>query len=236
MVDANLLKQELLSLGINSNQIHYQLSTSQLIRESIARSEGELSNAGALVVTTGKHTGRSPKDKYIVKSENTNNIWWGEINHPLSNEDFGIIKDLVIKHLCGKELFVEDVKAGSDNNYNIPIRFISPSAWHTLFSKNLFIPFQTEKFAGYTVFHAPDFFADPKKHHLRSEIFIILNFNTREILIGGTQYAGEVKKAVFSVMNYHMPSSDVLPMHCSANIGNHNDVALYFIWCSLKRV
>lgn len=217
-----------MSLGISSNQIHYQLSTSQLMRESISHSEGELSNAGALVVTTGKHTGRSPKDKFIVKTETTDNIWWGEINHPISKEDFGILKDLVINHLSNKELFISDVKAGSDNNYCIPVRFISTSAWHTLFSKNLFIPFQNEMIDGYTVFHAPDLFVDPNKYHLRSEIFIILSFGTREILIGGTQYAGEVKKAVFSVMNYHMPSKDVLPMHCSANIGNHNDVALYF--------
>lgn len=223
-----LLAKELSEIGISSIKIHYQLSTSQLIRESISRSEAELSNAGALVVSTGKHTGRSPKDKYIVTTDNTEDIWWGEINHPISIDDYVNLRTHVIDHLNGHELFVQDVKVGSDPNHNIPVRFISTSAWHALFSKNLFIPFQGVNFTGYTVFHAPDCFADPVKHHLRSESFIILNFSTREVLIGGTNYAGEVKKAVFTVMNFHMPANDVLPMHCSANIGNHNDVALYF--------
>ncbi len=214
--------------GIHSKEIIYQQSTSQLVKESIIRNEGELSNSGAFVVSTGNNTGRASKDKYIVNTPGIGEIWWGDINHKLESTDYENLKDLVTNHLSERRIFVEDLRVGTDILFSLSLRLITPKAWHALFAKNLFLPDNFLNNDCYTIYHAPDCLADPQKYHLRSDVFIVLNFEQHEILIGGTHYAGEVKKAVFTVMNYHMPQKSVLPMHCAANVGNHNDVALYF--------
>lgn len=217
----------------NLNDVYWNLTTSQLYEQIIKRSEGTLAHLGPLVVRTGHHTGRSANDKFVVEEESTSeNIWWGKINRPISEAQFDNIHKRMMLQLQTQDVFVQDCFAGADENYRLPVRVITQYAWHSLFARNMFIQASQEELANhvpeFTVINAPRFHAVPSVDGTNSETFIIVNFKKRMILIGGTSYAGEIKKSIFSVMNYLMPFRDVLPMHCSANIGDNGETALFF--------
>ena len=183
---------------------------------------------------TGKFTGRSPKDRFIVKDDKTkDNVWWGDINIPFEQDKFDKLMHKMLKNLEGKELFVRDVYAGADLDYRLNIRVINTLAWHNMFCHNMFLRPQREELdnftPNFTIINDPDFLADPETDGTRQDNFAILNVSKRIILIGGTAYAGEMKKGIFSVLNFLLPlDHQVFPMHCSANIGEHGDTAVYF--------
>jgi phosphoenolpyruvate carboxykinase (ATP) len=217
----------------NVNAVYWNLSTSLLYEEAIRRREGRLVHLGPLVVRTGQHTGRSPNDKFVVREPGSEgNVWWGKVNQPMPAEKFELLKKRMLAYLQGKDLFVQDCYAGADPAYQLPIRIICEMAWHALFARNMFIQARPEELAGhapqFTVIDAPHFHADPETDGTRSEVFIALNFAQKLVLIGGTQYAGEIKKSIFTVMNYLLPLQGVLSMHCSANVGPEGDTAVFF--------
>ncbi len=217
----------------NVNTIYWSLPTPSLYELAIQRREGLLAHLGPLVVRTGHHTGRSPRDKFIVREESSENeIWWGEINQPISPEKFNNLYDRLMGYLQGRDVFVQDVYAGADPEYTIPIRAITEYAWHSLFARNMFVRHSLEEpehmVPEFTVIHTPRFHAIPELDSTNSEVFIILNMEKRVAIIGGTSYAGELKKSVFTYMNYILPKQGVLSMHCSANMGPRGDVALFF--------
>ncbi|MFZ3589359.1 phosphoenolpyruvate carboxykinase (ATP) [Bacillus sp. DJP31] len=221
--------------GLLSGQnIYTNLSVSQLVEKVLSRNEGELTSTGAVRATTGKYTGRSPKDKFIVEEASIKDkIAWGTVNQPISEEAFNRLYKKVLTYLMEKnELFVFKGFAGADEKHRLPIQVINEYAWHNLFAHQLFIrPTQKDLAAhesGFTVISAPNFKADPNVDGTKSETFIIISFEQKIVLIGGTEYAGEIKKSVFSIMNYLLPESNILPMHCSANVGAEGDVALFF--------
>jgi phosphoenolpyruvate carboxykinase (ATP) len=219
---------------LKGNNVHIQLSVPQLVEKVLFRKEGSLTSTGAVRATTGKYTGRSPKDKYIVEEASTKDkIDWGSVNQPISEEAFTNLYNKVINYLKEKdEVFVFKGFAGADKKYRMPIQVINEYAWHNLFAHQLFIrPTEEELLdhqAEFTVISAPNFKADPSVDGTRSETFIIISFERRTVLIGGTEYAGEMKKSIFSVMNYILPENGILSMHCSANVGREGDVALFF--------
>lgn len=216
------------------NNVNVQLSVSQLVEKVLNRKEGVLTSTGAVKAETGKYTGRSPKDKYIVEEASVKDkIDWGNVNQPISEEVFANLYDKVINYLKQKEdIFVFNGFAGADKKYRLPIQIINEYAWHNLFAHQLFIRPNEEELrdhqAEFTVISAPDFKADPAIDGTKSETFIIVSFEHRTVLIGGTEYAGEMKKSIFSIMNYLLPEQGILPMHCSANVGREGDVALFF--------
>ncbi|MFN7249847.1 MAG: phosphoenolpyruvate carboxykinase (ATP) [Anaerobacillus sp.] len=218
---------------LKSTNVHRNLSVPQLVEVAIKRGEGRLTNTGALLVTTGKYTGRSPKDKYIVNEPSiADKIAWGNVNQPFEQEKFVTLYNEVLHYLSDKELFVFDGYAGADELYSLPISVVNEFAWHNLFAHQLFIRPSKDDLAHhkphFTVVSAPGFKANPDLHGTKSETFIIVNYEKRIVLIGGTEYAGEMKKSIFSVMNTILPEKNVLPMHCSVNIGKEADVALFF--------
>lgn len=219
---------------LNGTNLQVQLSVPQLIEKVVERKEGVLSATGAICATTGKYTGRSAGDKYIVKEESTkDSIDWGKVNQPISSEIFNNLYHKVLNYLNSKEeVFVFNGFAGADANYRLPIQVINEYAWHNLFAHQLFIRPTEEELAShvaqFTVISAPNFKADPVIDGTKTETFIIVSLEKRIILIGGTEYAGEMKKSIFSIMNYLLPEQNVLPMHCSANVGTSGDVALFF--------
>ncbi|MFS8652369.1 MAG: phosphoenolpyruvate carboxykinase (ATP) [Caldibacillus sp.] len=219
---------------INGNNAAIQLSVPKLVEKVIERNEGQLTSTGAVVVTTGKYTGRSPKDKFFVAEESVKNkIDWGDINQPISSTTFVNLYKKVLDYLKEKdEIFVFKGFAGADPKYRLPIQVINEYAWHNLFAHQLFIrPNESELLhhqAEFTLIFAPGFKADPVIDGVRSETFIIISLEQKIVLIGGTEYAGEMKKAIFTVMNYLLPERGILSMHCSANAGPDGDVALFF--------
>jgi phosphoenolpyruvate carboxykinase (ATP) len=221
-------------MGISTEQrVYRNLTPSQLYEHALRRGEGIVTPAGPFVAVTSPHTGRSPNDKFLVREpDSTHQIWWGKVNQPIAPEQFERLKAEVEAHLAGQELFVRDVYAGADPAFRLPIRFVTPNAWHALFVYNMFLrPADGElsRFApGFEVLHAPEFQADPAVHGTKTGTFIIVSFAQRTILIGGTRYAGELKKSIFSVLNYLLPLKGVLSMHCSANVGKQGDAALFF--------
>jgi phosphoenolpyruvate carboxykinase (ATP) len=217
----------------NLSEIFWNLSTPELYEQAIRRREAIVSHMGPLVVRTGHHTGRSANDKFIVEEdESKDQIWWGTINKPIAEHDFDILHQRMASYLQMKEIYVQDCFAGADAEYRMPIRIITEYAWHSLFARNLFIQSQPAELRNhvpeFTVINSPRFHAIPSVDHTRSETFIVVNFAKRLVLIGGTSYAGEIKKSIFSVMNYLLPGKGVLPMHCSANIGAYGKTALFF--------
>ncbi|WP_409289941.1 phosphoenolpyruvate carboxykinase (ATP) [Peribacillus sp. SCS-37] len=222
--------QELLS----GDNIRMDLSVPQLVEKVLNRGEGVLTSTGAVRAETGKYTGRSPKDKYIVEEASTRNkIDWGSVNQPISEEIFNNLYNKVISHLQAKdEVFVFRGYAGADGDHRLGIRVINEYAWHNLFAQQLFIRAEAGELAehqtDFTILSAPDFKADPSVDGTGSETFIIVSFERKTILIGGTEYAGEMKKSIFSIMNFLLPESGILSMHCSANVGREGDVALFF--------
>ena len=216
-----------------AGKVHWNLSVAKLVEESIKRGEGLLTSSGALNAMTGKRTGRSPRDKWTVEEPSTKDkIWWGKVNQPISEEDYLGLRQEVLAYLQGRELFVMDGFAGADPRYSMPIRIVTEYAWHNLFVKQLFRRATPEQLKSHvpewTVINACKYSADPKKHKLNSETFIIADFSRKTVLIGGTQYAGEMKKSIFSVLNFVLPQKGVFPMHCSANVGKDGDVAIFF--------
>ena len=213
--------------------VHRNLTPTQLYEHAVRRREGVVAAGGPFCAVTSPHTGRSPNDKFLVQEpESTNEIWWGKVNQPLAPELFERLKADVEAHLSGQEIFIRDVYAGADPTYRLPIRFVTPNAWHALFVYNMFLrPADGElmTFApDFQVLHAPEFQADPAVHGTKTGTFIVVSLAQRTILIGGTRYAGELKKSIFSVLNYFLPQQGVLSMHCSANVGADGDTALFF--------
>ena len=214
-------------------QVHLNLRVAQLIETSLLRGEARLAANGALVATTGSRTGRSPRDKFIVDDAITHaTVDWGRVNQPFPPERFAALLERVTNHMRERDLFVEDLYCGADPAYRLPIRVIAEYAWHAVFVHQLFVrpePNELKAHAPeFTVIAAPEFLAEPARDGTRSEAFILTDFTRRIVLIGGTKYAGEVKKCIFGVMNYLLPARDVLPMHCSANIGEDGVTALFF--------
>lgn len=213
--------------------VYWSLPAGALVEQVARQRTGLLTEHGALVVTTGRHTGRAPNDKFVVRhGDSADEIWWGEVNLPFAPESFQALHDGINRHWRGRDLYVQDLAAGADAELRLPIRVVSESAWHSLFARNLFLrPGPAERInhrPEFTVLHAPSFKADPERHGTNSEVFILLDFEAGLVLIGGTSYAGEIKKSIFTVLNYRMPLSDTLSMHCSANRGTDGDVALFF--------
>jgi phosphoenolpyruvate carboxykinase (ATP) len=213
---------------------HHNLKPEQLISMAISQNDGELAESGALVCDTGEFKGRSPKDKYVVKDETTHNtIWWGKVNHPYDPLQFDLLLDDMIEYAKGKEVYVRDAYACASDEYKLNLKIITQHAWQDLFAYNLFLRPQAEELAGFKtdwlVLSLPEFRAVPERHLTRQHNFTIINFAKRIILIGGSAYTGEIKKGVFSVLNYILPhEKNVLSMHCSANIGAQGDTAIFF--------
>ncbi len=222
-------------LGLrNLNNVYWNLTTPILYEQIIRRREGLLSHLGPVVVRTGSFTGRSPNDKFIVKeSTSEHEIWWGDVNRPFSEEKFNQIWYRVQAYLQGNDIFVQDCYVGADEKHRIPLRVITEYAWHSLFARNMFIRILDENelknhVPEYTIIDLPKFHAVPELDGTNSEAFILVNFKEKLILIGGTSYAGEIKKSAFTVMNYLLPKKNILSMHCSANVGPKGDTAIFF--------
>ncbi|MBI4502564.1 MAG: phosphoenolpyruvate carboxykinase [Gemmatimonadetes bacterium] len=219
---------------LTRGQVHWNLSAAALYEAAVRRGEGHITSSGAFTAVTAPHTGRSPNDKFIVREPTTEaEIWWGKVNQPLDPKHYELLYQHTVAHLGSRdELFVRDLYAGADPRYRVPVRFVTTNAWQALFVNNMFLRPAAEALAGFapsfTVLHAPELQADPARHGTRSGTFIVINFRERVILIGGTRYAGEMKKAMFSILNYLYPKQGVLSMHCSANVGPAGDVAVFF--------
>ena len=216
------------------DRVFWNLPEEALYEEIIFRNEGKITKQGPVLVNTGKHSARAANDKFVVKEESTEDkIWWGEYNRPITTEKFNQVLARVQAYCQDEELFVQDCYAGADPEYKMPIRIITEKAWHSLFARNMFLTTENQdelkKFVPeFTVICVPGFILDPRVDGTRTETGIILNFDQRMAIIANTLYGGEIKKSIFTVLNFLLTFEDVLPMHCSANIGKQNDVALFF--------
>jgi phosphoenolpyruvate carboxykinase (ATP) len=218
---------------VNLGNEYWNLHAAPLTEMAIKRGEGFLAHNGALNVLTGKRTGRSPADKYVVDEPSVRDlIHWGKVNKPISQENFERLLHRVQGHFQGRDVFVFDGYVGAHEDHRLPIRIVNTYAWQNLFAHQLFLHPSKERLRfhkpEFVVLCAPDVHADPERDGTNSEAFIIISFERKIVLIGGTHYAGEIKKSVFSVMNYWLPLRKVLPMHCSANVGKDDDVAIFF--------
>jgi phosphoenolpyruvate carboxykinase (ATP) len=216
-----------------ANKVFRNLRSGPLIEHSVRRGEGHLADNGALAAYTGKYAGRAPKDKFTVKDSITaDKISWGDVNLAFDADKFDALFDRVVEYLRGRELYVQDLYAGADPKYRLPVRVINELAWQNLFVRALFVRPSSEELKThrpeFTILCAPQFQADPQRDGTRTEAFIVVNFTRRVILIGGTKYAGEMKKSIFGIMNFLLPERNVFPMHCSANVGKSGDTALFF--------
>ncbi|HJU77332.1 MAG TPA: phosphoenolpyruvate carboxykinase [Sphingomicrobium sp.] len=215
-------------------EIFWNLTTAPLVEHAVRRGEGLLAKDGPLVVRTGKFTGRAAKDKYIVRNSVTEDtVWWGRVNQPMDPEAFDRLHDDFLLALADKDvLFVADLYGGSQPEHRVRVRAITELAWHNLFARTLLVRPEPHELAGFepefTVIDLPSFRADPERHGCRSETVIAVNFEKKLILIGGTAYAGEIKKGVFGLLNFLLPPHGIMPMHCSANIGPNGDTAVFF--------
>jgi len=234
MVDTNTKSISLNSLGIKNATIRYQLNSNELQDETIKSKQGIVSSLGAIAVNTGEFTGRSPMDRFIVKDDITKDeIWWGKINLPFEEETFDKLYDKVVHYLSEKEIFVRDSFACADENYKLNIRVVNEYPWSNLFAYNMFLRPSEKELKNFipewTVINAPGFMADAALDGTRQHNFSILNFTKKIALIGGTGYTGEIKKGIFSALNFILPvCKNTLPMHCSANIGKEGDTAIFF--------
>jgi phosphoenolpyruvate carboxykinase (ATP) len=220
--------------GIDAaGRVYVHPSTAVLYTHALLRNEGHLAEGGPLVVDTGRHTGRSPNDKFVVREPGSEDrIWWGRVNQELDEEHFDALREKLTSYLERQDVYVVDSFAGADPAHRIAVRMITHSPWHALFAKTLFIDPTDEELAEHepqaVILHAPPVEADPESDGTRSSTFVVLHPTRSEILIGGTYYAGEIKKSVFTLMNDRLPQEGVLPMHCSANVGDAGDVAIFF--------
>ena len=234
-MDTTAVPRENLTLvehGLFPIRIHANLTPPTLIEHALRRSEGVLTDRGAFTAVTAPHTGRSAKDKFLVDEPGIGEQIWWEKNARIDPAAFERLQEDVRGHLDAREVFVQDLFAGADPAFRLPVRFVTPNAWHALFVRNMFIralPAELAQFRpGFTVLHAPDLQADPARHGTRSGTFVVISFAKKVVLIGGTRYAGEMKKSIFSALNYLLPAQGVMPMHCSANIGPSGDTAIFF--------
>ncbi|HEX7317405.1 MAG TPA: phosphoenolpyruvate carboxykinase [Pyrinomonadaceae bacterium] len=221
------------SIGIRPERnVYWNLTTPELYEVVARRGEGFISAHGALLVDTGEHTGRAAKDKAIVREPSSETeVFWGEVNKEFSQEKFDRLRERMMSHASTRELFVQDTYAGADPRYRLPVRIVTELAWHSLFARTMFINDDSgegKHTPEFTVVNIPSFKADPATDGTRSETFILMDFAQRLVLIGGTSYAGETKKSVFSILNYLLPRRGVMSMHCSANVGDAGDVAVFF--------
>ena len=222
-------------LGFNEMAtVHLNLTPAELIEHALRNGEGSLTDTGALMADTGKFTGRSPKDRFVVKDANTeDSVWWGDINIPFDTDKFDQLQAKMVAYLADKELYVREAYAGANPDYQLKLRIVNEQAWHNLFCYNMFLrPAEgadTSWLPDFSIICAPGFEADPAVDGTRQPNFTILNFTKKMILIGGTGYAGEMKKGIFGVLNYLLPHEhNTLPMHCSANVGEAGDTAIFF--------
>jgi phosphoenolpyruvate carboxykinase (ATP) len=227
-------KEPLAHIGLrNLGNVYWNLSTASLYEEVVRRREGWISNQGPMVIHTGHHTGRSPNDKFIVREPaSEGRIAWGKVNRPLDEAKFAALHAKLCAFFQGRDVFIQNLYAGADPRYRLPVRVITDYAWHNLFARNLLIrpeaPVVHDSPETFTIIDSPRFHALPEIDGTNSEVFVVLHFGKRLAIIGGTSYAGEIKKSVFTVLNYLLPAIDVLPMHCSANMGTGGDTALFF--------
>lgn len=218
----------------NLRRAYWNLPAASLYEEVVHRSEGRLAEGGPLVVDTGKHTARAAQDKFVVREETSDHhVWWGQYNRPFSSEAFSILHARLCGYLQGRDVFVQDCYAGADPDHRLPVRIVTQKAWHSLFARTMFVKPQSQDehrrhIPEFTVIAAPGFQASPLVDGTRSETFIVINFRERLAVIGGSAYAGEIKKTVFTLLNYLLPLDDVLSMHCSANVGAAGDAAIFF--------
>jgi len=228
------MKDYLASLGIiNPSAVHHQMPVAKLVEKALARGEGTLSETGALVVTTGKYTGRSPEDRFVVDEPSVHNeIDWGKVNKPVSVETFNGIYNRLVAYLQNREVFVFDGFGGADTEHRLSVRVVNELASQNLFMHQMLLrPTEAELASfvpGFTIIAAPGFKCIPEVDGTHSEAAIILSFEKKIVIVAGSQYSGEMKKSVFSILNYMLPKKGVFPMHCSANVGNDGDVAVFF--------
>lgn len=227
--------EQLNVLGIQPiKETFWNLPVSKLVEHTLQKRQGVLTSTGALACDTGEFTGRSPKDKYIVNDNVTeNSVWWGDVNHPFATEDFDRLYDRVTAHLSERELYIKDVQAGSKEEYQLNVRVITETPWQSLFANNLFLRPSSKDLETFEhewlILAAPEFKADPEIDKTRQHNFTMINFTKKVILIGGSAYTGEIKKGIFTILNYILPhDKNVLSMHCSANIGKEDDTAVFF--------
>ncbi len=215
----------------NPSAVYWNLTAPELYEEVARRNEGLFSDHGALIVDTGEHTGRAAKDKAIVREPSSEDkVFWGEVNKEFPQEKFNALKERMMAHADGRDLFVQDTFAGADPRYRLSVRVVTELAWHSLFARTMFIndPAAAEHEPEFTIINFPSFRAEPARDGTRSPTFILMDFSQRLVFIGGTSYAGETKKSVFTILNYLLPQRGVMSMHCSANMGDRNDVAIFF--------
>jgi len=218
----------------NVGNIYWTISTPALYEQVVRRREGVLAHLGPIVVRTGHHRGRSPDDKFIVhEPSSADHIWWSDVNKPFEQERFSALYQRLMAYVQGRDLFVQDCHVGADEEYRVPIRVITEDAWQSLFARNMFIQIRDrskidEHRPEFRVLAFPHFHALPELDKTNSDAFIIVDFGQKTVLIGGTSYGGEIKKSVFTILNYLLPRQEVLSMHCSANMGPRGDVALFF--------
>lgn len=221
-------------LSLDPSRVHYMKTPAELIEDTILNRQGELTDTGALTIDTGKFTGRSPKDRFIVKDSITSDaVDWGKINQPFDPHQYETVKADLLSYMRDREIYIHDGYVCSDDAYRLNVRVLAEHPWSALFAHNMFLRLKSSEIEGYapewTIICAPGFLADPGKHGTRQSNFAIINFSDRVILIGGTGYTGEIKKGVFSVLNFLLPQNEnVLPMHCSANVGKQGDTAIFF--------
>jgi phosphoenolpyruvate carboxykinase (ATP) len=218
----------------NLHRVYWNLPTAALYEEIVFRGEARISHLGPVVVSTGKHTARAAADKFIVQEHSTQeHVWWGEYNRPFSGDKFSALLTRMQGFLQNRDVFVQDCYAGADPDYRLPIRIITEKAWHSLFARNMFMKIKStdelkRHAPEFTIICAPSFQSSAIIDGTRTETFIIINFSQRLAIIGGTAYGGEIKKTIFTVLNFLLPLEGVLPMHCSANVGPDGDTALFF--------
>jgi phosphoenolpyruvate carboxykinase (ATP) len=229
------VRPELEEMGFrNFANMYWNASTPHLYEEIVRRLEGNISHLGPMVVRTGHHMGRSPKDRLIVREPSSvEKVWWSSENRGIEEKNFMNLLYRLAAYFQNKDIFVQDCYAGADPNYKIPIRVITEKAWHNLFARNMFIQMKTKEEAkghkpGFTIINVPKFHAIPELDGTSSEAFILLHLGKKLVLIGGTSYGGEIKKSVFTMLNYVLPQESVLSMHCSANVGSKDDTAIFF--------
>ncbi len=235
MLNLKDLRPELHDMGFrNVANLYWNASTPHLYEQIVRRREGNLAHLGPVVVRTGHHVGRSPEDRFIVKEPSSvDKIWWGPVNRGIEETYFTHLFYRLLAYFQNKDIFIQDCYAGADPQYRIPIRVITERAWHSLFARNMFIQMKSPEEAQthrpqFTLIDAPRFHAIPELDGISSEAFILIHLGKKLVLIGGTSYAGEIKKSVFTMLNYFYPQDAVLSMHCSANVGDHDDTAIFF--------
>ena len=219
---------------INLRKVYWNLTTEALYEEIIFRGEAQISQSGPIIVNTGKHTARAANDKFIVREASTEqNVWWGQYNQPYATSKFDELFSRLQGFLQGRDIFIQDCYGGADPNYRLPVRIITELAWHSLFARNMFVkPKTNEEYRRhvpeFTVIAVPSFKAFPQIDGTPTNTFIVINFNQRLCIIGNTGYGGEIKKSVFTLLNYLLPLQGIMTMHCSANVGKSGDAALFF--------